>query len=479
MTPPEDLHTNAHMGIEENIDVDDSDEVKVYDDEMDSMFGDSSFQSASPNNNLESFDNVDNVDSLNNVDNVDRLANNNNIEDAVDYIESVVLNDLNDDECVKNLTDWENVGDAVPMREEMLRNICNNFINSSRFHHSTIFCGAKGSGQGRFVKSLVQNIAYYMAENKQNCAKSLAMLAENVHSDIMFVRDTDESLEGKIDIERIRSIMDFLSLQPSFLPFKIVVIDAIESVNNNGLNAILKSMEEPARCYFFLVSNNPSALPKTILSRCNIVQMPAFSASEFKQIVESVSNNIECELKPYKAAAELCEDMKELQYNKDLATITNNDIECYAIMYHYKLMDSYNDFLQNVCSNSNNTFADNIIALKLQNNIVQQIMQLFVARFYFAATRALHMLGIKSDISHGDEFFIAQEKAGIAKYINKHHPTSLQLAYGLKQSINLFNSWKEYNLDNKHVIVCLAEIAKLNKDYFNYVINPKNRNPVQ
>ena len=51
----------------------------------------------------------------------------------------------------------------------------------------------------------------------------------------------------------------------------MVVIDAIDDLERNAANALLKTLEEPGGGLFFiLVANRPDALPATIRSRCQL-----------------------------------------------------------------------------------------------------------------------------------------------------------------------------------------------------------------
>ena len=61
----------------------------------------------------------------------------------------------------------------------------------------------------------------------------------------------------------------FLNTTTLSSELKIVLIDNIEDLNINSLNAFLKSLEEvKENTFFFVIANNLLSLPSTIVSRC-------------------------------------------------------------------------------------------------------------------------------------------------------------------------------------------------------------------
>lgn len=85
-----------------------------------------------------------------------------------------------------------------------------------------------------------------------------------------------ESHTGKprrtITIDQIRKLCSALTTHPHIAKNRIVVIFSAEAMNRNAANALLKSLEEPpSNTLFLLVSDDGSILPKTIRSRCSLV----------------------------------------------------------------------------------------------------------------------------------------------------------------------------------------------------------------
>jgi DNA polymerase-3 subunit delta' len=70
-------------------------------------------------------------------------------------------------------------------------------------------------------------------------------------------------------VDDARELGAFFSLAPSEGGMRVAIIDAVDDLNRNAANAILKTLEEPpARSVLLLVCHAPGAALATIRSRC-------------------------------------------------------------------------------------------------------------------------------------------------------------------------------------------------------------------
>ena len=89
-----------------------------------------------------------------------------------------------------------------------------------------------------------------------------------------------EPEKQQIRIERSREILEFLNLQ-AITNFRVIIIDAAESLNLQAANALLKVLEEPPpRTVFILVAPTPKHVLQTIRSRSMIVSFAALDPME-------------------------------------------------------------------------------------------------------------------------------------------------------------------------------------------------------
>ena len=71
-----------------------------------------------------------------------------------------------------------------------------------------------------------------------------------------------------IDINQIRELINNLKKTSFNKKPKFVLIDNIELLNTNSINALLKILEEPSINIFFILINNNKKILSTLLSRC-------------------------------------------------------------------------------------------------------------------------------------------------------------------------------------------------------------------
>lgn len=80
-------------------------------------------------------------------------------------------------------------------------------------------------------------------------------------------------ISEKIGIEEIRKLKKYLSLSAHSSPYKIAIIDQAEKMTSEAANALLKTLEEPrGNTVLILITNKPSSLLKTIVSRCEEIK---------------------------------------------------------------------------------------------------------------------------------------------------------------------------------------------------------------
>lgn len=72
----------------------------------------------------------------------------------------------------------------------------------------------------------------------------------------------------KIDIEQIRVLIQKLNKSSINTKPRFVLIDNIEFLNKNSINALLKLLEEPNYNIHFILINNNKKILQTLLSRC-------------------------------------------------------------------------------------------------------------------------------------------------------------------------------------------------------------------
>ena len=89
-----------------------------------------------------------------------------------------------------------------------------------------------------------------------------------------------------ISIDQVRAIGNLFSLTPGEGGWRVVVIDSVDDLNDNGANAVLKMLEEPpSRTVILLVSHNPGRLLPTIHSRCRHLSLPPLDGPSMEALL--------------------------------------------------------------------------------------------------------------------------------------------------------------------------------------------------
>jgi DNA polymerase-3 subunit delta' len=160
-----------------------------------------------------------------------------------------------------------------------------------RMHHAWMLAGAKGLGKA----TLAYRFARRALGARQLGARPLDTDPEDLvarriaalsHPDL-FVLRRGYNERGKprreITVDDARELGAFFSLAPSEGGMRVAIIDAVDDLNRNAANAILKTLEEPpARSVLLLVCHAPGAALATIRSRCRRLALRPLSDDQVR-----------------------------------------------------------------------------------------------------------------------------------------------------------------------------------------------------
>jgi DNA polymerase III subunit delta' len=128
-----------------------------------------------------------------------------------------------------------------------------------------------------------QQLAYWIAalalcesEDAPPCGACPAcvLLRADSHPDLHAVGLAEDAQQVKVD--QIRALIDTLSLSSYRGGHKVAIVENAETLNANGANAFLKTLEEPtADTLLMLIAKPSNRLPATIASRCQRLTLKA------------------------------------------------------------------------------------------------------------------------------------------------------------------------------------------------------------
>ncbi len=134
-----------------------------------------------------------------------------------------------------------------------------------------------------------------------------------------------ENKQGNITAEECNDIIRKLSLKSFESGYKTLVMWRPEYLGKEG-NKLLKLIEEPPPdTLFILVAENESAILSTILSRCQLVKVPALEATDIEQALLTKNN---CSGEKAKQLA----NVSEGNYREALHMARNADEDFHALL---------------------------------------------------------------------------------------------------------------------------------------------------
>jgi len=146
--------------------------------------------------------------------------------------------------------------------------------NSKKLPKVLLLNGKKGIGKFTLAIHFINYIyskyetSRYDLKNKVINTNSFfykSLLNKN-SQDVIFIQAEENN---NIKIDEIRSLKSTLSNTSLSNNPRFTIIDEIEFLNTNSVNALLKTLEEPsANNYFILINNQQTNLIETISSRC-------------------------------------------------------------------------------------------------------------------------------------------------------------------------------------------------------------------
>ena len=142
------------------------------------------------------------------------------------------------------------------------------------YPNKLLISGQKGIGKStlayhfiNYVLTLNEDFQYDYDNFEINAnSKQFKTILNKSNTNLTTVDVTVE--KKKIDINQIRELIINLNKSSFNNKCRFVLIDNIELLNINSINALLKILEEPNKNVYFILINNNKKIHSTLLSRC-------------------------------------------------------------------------------------------------------------------------------------------------------------------------------------------------------------------
>lgn len=159
-------------------------------------------------------------------------------------------------------------------------------LRSDRLAHAILIKGPEGVGKLSLANAMAHSLLC-RRDFEYACGecRSCQLLPGGAHPEYFQVQLLEKKKE--ILVEQVRELTGKLDLTTSISARKVACIYPAELMTRGAVNALLKSLEEPAGdTVLILVSDNPGSLPATIRSRCQSINV---SLPEKAQALEWLS----------------------------------------------------------------------------------------------------------------------------------------------------------------------------------------------
>ena len=242
-----------------------------------------------------------------------------------------------------------------------------NLYKCNRMPNKILLSGKKGIGKSTLAYHFIN---YALSKGESNCYdetnfiinnknRSFKLLLNNSHPNFYLIDLINE--KKSIDIAQIREMINYTNKSSFNDAPRFILIDNIENLNNNSVNALLKIIEEPNKNIFFiLIHNNETKILSTLKSRCLTFNISLSFNDSFR-----ITNLI------------LNEDLTQL-INHDLISHYNTPGEFIRLIHfaNEKKIDLKNCSLVNIL----NLLIDN--AYYKKNKFVKNLMYNFIELFF-------------------------------------------------------------------------------------------------
>ena len=256
-------------------------------------------------------------------------------------------------------------------------------FDMDKLPNKIIFSGKKGIGKSTFVYHLANYIfsideddSYDSENNKiNNSNKSFKLLKNYTHPNFFLISLNKD--KKSIEIAQIREMISFCNKSSFNNKNKIILIDNVEYLNQNSVNALLKIIEEPnEKIYFFLIHDSSKRIIATLNSRCIKFNLQIGNSKRQKILNNLIKSNFYENLNP---------DLKNYYFS-------HGD---YINLYNYITEKNLDE----------NISIENLLKFIIDekeykiNNYIKENLSLFIELYYMKK-----FLNINSNIKYFDKF---------------------------------------------------------------------------